>query len=238
MKLASEEKGLKINIEKTECMVVTNLSENPDCSIRIEQELVKQVDEFKYLGSTLTTDARCDTEIKRRIGIAKTAFRKMNNLLTNSRISIETRKRAVKTYVWSTLLYGSETWTVSREMERRLDAVEMWCWRRMLRVSWTARRTNVDILETIGSRRELVAVLRRRQMAFLGHIMRANGLENLAITGRISGNRGRGRPRKKYLDRMKEVIGGVTTQELLGMTRDRDRWRSITGNVFNGTPHR
>ena len=238
MKLASEEKGLKINIEKTECMVVTNLSENPDCSIRIEQELVKQVDEFKYLGSTLTTDARCDTEIKRRIGIAKTAFRKMNNLLTNSRISIETRKRAVKTYVWSTLLYGSETWTVSREMERRLDAVEMWCWRRMLRVSWTARRTNVDILETIGSRRELVAVLRRRQMAFLGHIMRANGLENLAITGRISGNRGRGRPRKKYLDRMKEVIGGVTTQELLGMTRDRDRWRSITGNVFNGLPYR
>ena len=83
----------------------------------------------------------------------------------------------------------------------------------------------MDILEDIGSRRELVAVLRRRQMAFLGHIMRANGLENLAITGRISGNRGRGRPRKKYLDRMKEVIGGVTTQELLGMTRDRDRWR-------------
>ena len=68
--------------------------------------------------------------------------------------------------------------------------------------------------------------------------MRADGLENLAITGRISGSRGRGRPRKKYLDRLKELIGGVTTQELLSMTRDLERWRSITGNVFNGTPHR
>ena len=164
----------------------------------------------------MTADARCTTEIKARIGIAKTAFRKMNNLLTNSRISMETRKRAVKTYVWSTLLYGCETWTVSREMEKRLEAMEMWCWRRMLRVSWTERRTNVNILEAIESGRELMAVLRKRQMGFLGHVMRASGLENLAMTGRISGSRGRGRPRKKYLDRMKEVIGGVTTQELLG----------------------
>ena len=265
VKAASEDKGLKINIEKTECMVVTKLNEAPDCSIRIQQELVKQVEKFKYLGSTVTADARCTTEIKARIGIAKTAFRKMNNLLTNSRISMETRKRAVKTYVWSTLLYGCETWTVSREMEKRLEAMEMWCWRRMLRVSWTERRTNVNILEAIESGRELMAILRKRQMGFLGHVMRAGGLENLAMTGRISGSRGRGRPRKKYLDRMKEnlamtgrisgsrgrgrprkkyldrmkeVIGGVTTQELLGMTRDRERWRSITGNVFNGSPHR
>ena len=200
---------------------------------------MKNVKEFQYLGSILTTDARCTTEIKRRIGIAKTAFRRMKNLLTNSRLSVQTRVRAIKTYVWSTLLYGCETWTVSREMEQRLEAMEMWCWRRMLRVGWVERRSNVSILESIQERRELLAVVRKRQMTFLGHVMRADGLENLAMTGRIAGRRSRGRPRKKYLDKMKEIIGGgMTTQQLLTTTRDREQWRSITGYVFNGTPHR
>ena len=235
---ASEVKGLKINKEKTECMVVSKRSETPDCPLQIEQEAVNKVEQFQYLGSLVTADARCSTEIRRRIGIAKTAFRKMQHLLTNRHLRIQTRKRAVKTYIWSTLLYGCETWTVSKEMEERLEAMEMWCWRRMLKVSWVERRSNASILEAIGSRREMMAMVRKRQMAFLGHVMRAGGLENLAVTGRIAGSRSRGRPRKKYLDRMREAIGGVTTQQLLGMTRDRERWRSITGNVFNGLPHR
>ena len=161
----------------------------------------------------------------------------MKNLLTNSRLSLQTRVRAIKTYVWSTLLYGCEAWTVSKAMEQRLEAVEMWCWRRMLRISWTERRSNTNILESIGSRRELLALVRKRQMSFFGHVMRAEGLENLAMTGRIAGSRSRGRPRKKYLDRMKEIIGGgITTQQLLMATRDREQWRSITGYVFNGSP--
>ena len=205
---ASEEKGLRINIAKTQCMVVSKRNEPIECQVNINQEPIRKVEEFQYLGSVLTSDGRCTTEIKRRIGIAKTAFRKMKNLLTNGRICIETRKRAVKTYVWSTLLYGCEAWTVSKEMERRLEAMEMWCWRRVMRVSWTERRSNIDVLEAIGGRRELLATVRKRQMAFLGHVIRADGLENLAITGRIAGSRSRGRPRVKYLDRMKEYIGG------------------------------
>ena len=236
---ASEEKGLKINREKTECMVVSKRNETPDCRITIGQEVIRKVEQFQYLGSVVTADARCTTEIKRRIGIAKSAFRKISHLLTNRHLTMNTRKRAVKTYVWSTLLYGCEAWTVSREMERRLEAMEMWCWRRMLKVSWTERRSNVNILETIGSRRELLAVMRKRQMAFFGHVIRADGLENLAVTGRIAGSRSRGRPRKKYMDGMKEMIGGgVTTQQLLNMTRDREQWRSISANVFNDSAHR
>ena len=235
--VASEEKGLRINRGKTECMVVSKRNESPDCLVTLQQEPVKKVEQFQYLGSVLTSDARCTTEIKRRIGIAKTAFRKMKNLLTNSRLSLQTRVRAIKTYVWSTLLYGCEAWTVSKAMEQRLEAVEMWCWRRMLRISWTERRSNTNILESIGSRRELLALVRKRQMSFFGHVMRAEGLENLAMTGRIAGSRSRGRPRKKYLDRMKEIIGGeITTQQLLMATRDREQWRSITGYVFNGSP--
>ena len=127
---------------------------------------------------------------------------------------------------------------MSREMETRLEATEMWCWSRMLEVGWTQRRSSVSILETVGSGRELMAAVRSWQMAFYGHVVRANGLENLVVTGRIAGTRSRGRPRKKYLDQMMEVIGGVTTQQLLNMTRDLKQWRSITGNVFNYTPHR
>ena len=117
--------------------------------------------------------------------------------------------------------------------------MEMWCWRRMLRVGRVERRSNASILESIRGRRELLAVVRKRQMTFLGHVMRADGLENLAMTGRIAGSRSRGRPRKKYLDKMKEIIGGgITTPQLLMTTREREQWRSITGYVFNGTPHR
>ena len=96
----------------------------------------------------------------------------------------------------------------------------------------------MNILKTVGTGRELMAVVRRRQMAFFGHIMRANGLENLMEMGRTAGTRSRGIPRRKYLDQLKEVIGEVTTQQLLNMTRDREQWRSITGSVFNGTPNR
>ena len=96
----------------------------------------------------------------------------------------------------------------------------------------------MNILESIGgrTRRELLTVVRMRQIAFLGHVIKADGLEYL---GRIAGNRSRGRPRKKYLDQMKEVIGGgVTTQQLLNMTKDHEQWKSITGNVYSCSPDR
>ena len=121
-------------------------------------------------------------------------------------------------------------------MKQRLETVEMWCWRRMLKVGWTERRSNESILEVIGGGREMLSVVRRRQMSFLGHIMREDGLENLTVTGRIAGGRSRGRPRKKYLDRMREIIGGgITAHQLLEMTRDRNRWRSMSANVYNGS---
>ena len=119
------------------------------------------------------------------------------------------------------------------------EAMEMWCWRRMHKVGWTERRSNESILAAIGGGREMLSVVRRRQMSFLGHIIREDGLENLAVTGRISGGRSRGRPRKKYLDRMREMIGGgITAHQLLEMTRDRNRWRSMSANVYNGSAHR
>ena len=100
----------------------------------------------------------------------------------------------------------------------------MWRWRRMMRVIWTERRSNANIHEIVGGRKELMATVRKRQMIFSGHVIRADSLESLAITGRIDGSRSRGRPLLKYLDRMKENIGGeVTAQQLLVMTKNREQ---------------
>ena len=139
-------------------------NEYSDCVQHIHQQPMKKVKEFQYLGSIVTKDARCTTEIKRRIGIAKTTFRRMSNLFKNGRNSNETRTRAIKTYILPTLLYGCEAWTISKEMEKRLEAMEMWCLRRMLRVSWTERRSNTNILEIIGGRRELLSTIWKRQI--------------------------------------------------------------------------
>ena len=236
---ASEEKGLKINKSKTECMTITKGSEPVACAIHVNQHQIKQVDEFEYLGSILTDDAKCKREIVRRIGIAKTAFRRMTRIVTNRHLRIATRVKVIKTYIWSTLLYGCESWTLTQESRKRLEAMEMWCWRRMLKISWTERITNESILDDIGRRRELLAVIRRRQMRFLGHVVRRKDLETLILTERIKGRRGRGRPRIKYMDDMKSAIGGgLTTQQIMYAARDREQWRSMIANVFSDMAHR
>ena len=103
-----------------------------------------------------------------------------------------------------------------------------------MRISWTERRTNESVLQEIGKPRELLKTIRKRQLSFLGHALRREALENLSITGRISGSRGRGRPRIKYMDGIKKVIpGGLSAGEVLQMTRYRQEWKSMIANVFN-----
>ena len=99
-----------------------------------------------YFGSTITEIGKCDDDIKKGIGIAKEAFQKLGNILKNSKLSIGTRKRVLDCNVKSILLYGSECWTLSSEMEQRLEATEMWFYRQMLKISWTERATNEEVL--------------------------------------------------------------------------------------------
>ena len=124
----------------------------------------------------------------------------MKNLLTNNRINIKTRVRAMKTYVWSTLMYGSESWTLNKTLKNKLNAAEMWCYRRMLRINWTDRVTNEEVLQRIGMQRTLIKEIRKRQINFLDHILRREKTEHLCLTGKIEGRKSRGRQRLKYLD--------------------------------------
>ena len=142
----SQKLGLSLNVKKTYCMVISKRKETPRCHLKSTGVVIKQVEQFNYLGSMLTSDGRCETEIKRRIGIAKKSFKDLSNILANRKISFDTRKRILKSYVWSVLLYGCETWNISKNMEERLSSVEMWFYRRMLRVSWMDKLSNQTIL--------------------------------------------------------------------------------------------
>ena len=128
-------------------MVVSKKKSNPECKLFSKKELIRQVQEFKYLGYTLTTDGKCRTEIKKRMAIAKASFQKMSTIVKNRNISFSTKLKVLKTYVWSILLYGCETWTITAGTKKNLEAAEIWFYRRMLRISWKEKRTNESILE-------------------------------------------------------------------------------------------
>ena len=121
-------------------------------------------------------------------------------------------------------MYGSESWTLSRGLINKLNAAEMWFYRRMLRISWTNRITNEEVLRRIGMQRTLVKEIRKRQLNFLEHILRKEKIEHLCLTGKIEGRRARGRQRKKYLDSILEDIGeNLTANQLIQLARDRLR---------------
>src|SRR5215469_5501990 len=179
----SERKGLKINKSKTEAMVISKADGNLGVNIRIDDNLVKQVGRFNYLESLINKDGRCEDEIRKIINKAKIAFNKMKNLLTNSKVSIETRKRFVKCYVWSTLLYGCESWTLRKTDISKIQAAEIWFWRRLLKVSWIERISNEIILERMNTSRKIRKQIRQKQLRFLGHIVREQKLESRVLTG-------------------------------------------------------
>ena len=227
--------GLSLNIKKTECMCVSKSKIIPTCKVYINREPVKQVNRFHYLGSIITSDGRCDEDIKMRIALSKQAFQKMSPVLKNRTISIDTKTRVLKCYVWSILLYGSECWTISKEMEKRLEATEMWFLRRMLNVPWTARETNESILKRTKSKRFLINTIRYRQLKFLGHIIRKGCLEHLVLSGKIKGKKDKGRPRIKYLENVNLWIEkqGYTKTDFLHAAQDRKNWRIMLANVCN-----
>jgi len=133
----AERYGMKINIKKTKVMRVSRKG-GRKVSIKIEGNQIEQVQNFKYLGSNMSEEGRCETEVKIRIAMAKEAFSKRKELFTRN-VKKGIKKKLVKTLVWTTLLYGSETWTLRKEEIKRLEAAEMWIWRRLEKVSYTER---------------------------------------------------------------------------------------------------
>ena len=177
----SEEKGLYLNNAKSFAMVFSKASQIPTCDINVHGRILEEVHSFVYLGSQFTSDARCKKEIRRRIGIAKSAFTSMGKVLT------------------STLRYGCETWTISVAMQKKLDAFETWLYRRMLRISWKDMVTNKEVYPRMNPKQSPLVDIVRRQMSFLGHALRIEEMEHLVITGFVDGKGARGRQRETCL---------------------------------------
>lgn len=182
---------MKINIRKTKIMVVSKESRVPTVKIRLDNKEIDQVHQYTYLGSILTSDSRCSVEIRHRIAMAKRAFIQKKQLLTNKNLNLKTRKNFVKSYVWSVLLYGSETWTLTAQDKKKIKAMEMWTWRRLLCISWTERKRNEEILRIVEEKRVLLSIIRSRSGKLIGHKMRYNLFITNIIEGRINGRKGR-----------------------------------------------
>ena len=191
---------------------------------------------MKYLGTIVTSDGKCETEIKSRIGQAKAAFQNMSNIFRDRSISQTLKMRLLQCYIEPILTYSCETWTLSKQMVKRIEAIEMWFLRRMFRIKWTDRKTNMEVMEMAEYSRSLEKKIRNRQAKFIGHVMRRKGLENLLTTGKLEGKRAPGRQRQKMLDSVTEWLGTEKNNITIQRTQERVEWRALIANaVKHGT---
>ena len=145
VKEESEKVGLKLNIQKTKIM-----ASGPITSWEIDGETVETVADFISLGFRITADGDCSHEIKRRLLLGRKVMTNLNSILKSRDVTLPTKVRLVKAMVFSVVMYGCEDWTIRKAECQRIDAFELWCWRRLLRVPWTARRSNQSILKEIS----------------------------------------------------------------------------------------
>ena len=194
MKVKEESKkvGLKLNIQKT-----TIMASGPITSWQINGETVETVykvnADFIFLGSKITADGDCSHEIKRCVLLERKVMRNLDSILKSRDITLSTKVHLVKAIVLPVVMYGCESWTIKRAEHRRINAFELWCWRRLLRVPWTARRSNQSILKEISPGCSLEGLMLELKLQYFGHLMqRADSLEKTLMLGKIEGRRRRG----------------------------------------------
>ena len=166
VKVESEKVGLKFNIQKTKIMV-----SGPTTSWEIDGETVETVSDFVILGSKITADGDCSHEIKRRLLLGRKVMTNLDSILKSRDITLPTKVRLVKAMVFPVDMYGCESWTIKKAECQRIDAFALWCWRRLLRVSWTARRSNQSVLKEIGPGCSLKELMLKLKLQYFGHLM-------------------------------------------------------------------
>ena len=196
VKEKSEKVGLKLNIQKAKIM-----ASGPITSWQIDGETVETVTEFILEGSKLTVDCDCSHEIKRRLLLGRKVMTNLDNILKSRDITLPTKVHLVKAMIFPVVMYGCESWIIKKAEHQRIDAFELWCWRRLLRVPWTARRSNQSILKEISPGFSLEGMMLKLKLQYFGHLMRrADSFEKTLMLGKIEGRRRRGQQRMRWLD--------------------------------------
>ena len=149
--------------------------------------------DFIFLGSKITKDGDCSHEIKRRLLLGRKVMANLDNILKSRDITLPTKVHLVKAMVFPVVMYGCESWTINKAEHQRIDAFELWCWRRLLRVPWTARRSNQSILQEIRPEYSLEGLMLKLKFQYLGHLMgRTESLAKTMMLGKIESGRRRG----------------------------------------------
>ena len=169
------------------------MAPGPITSWEISGETVETVSDFIFLGTKITADGDCSHEIKRRLLLGRKVMTNLDSIFKSRDITLPTKVRLVKAMLFPVVMYGCESWTVKKAEHRRIDAFELWCWRRLLRVPWTARRSNQSILMEISPGISLEGLMLKLKLQYFGHLMwRVDSLEKTLMLGRIGGRRRRG----------------------------------------------